>query len=243
MRQQNGVVYTKEVGLVDFLFPKRCVNCRRSGSYLCSACFVYLSYDPERICLLCNKASWNGLTHPPCVKRWGIDGSFSALAYNGVVKKLIFSFKYKPFVSDLHAFLGELFYEGIIQNEHFMKRIQDDTFFIPIPLHSEKKRRRGYNHAALLAKEIGDKMDIKVIDSIIRMRKTKSQFLLKKEEREENLRDAFVVKKECEKTLKNTIIFLIDDLVTTGTTMKEAAKALKKAGAKEVYGLTLAHGH
>lgn len=231
------------MGIIDLLFPKRCVNCRRVGSYLCSSCFVYLSYEPERICLMCNRPSWNGLTHPKCIKRWGIDGTFSVLAYNRAMKRLLFAFKYRPFVSDLHKLLANLFYEGVIQNEVFMKHLVKDSLFVPIPLHSEKMRKRGYNHATLLAREIGDKMGIKVMDVLVRTRKTKSQFLLKKEEREENLQDAFAVKKGAEKVLKNTTIFLIDDLVTTGTTMKEAAKMLKKAGAKEVYGLTLAHGH
>lgn len=192
---------------------------------------------------MCNRLTWNGLTHPKCITRWGIDGSFSALVYTSVVKKLIFAFKYKPYISDLHTLLGELFYEGIIQNETFMKKITSQSFFLPIPLHTEKMRKRGYNHAALLADEIGDKMGIKIIEELVRTRRTDSQFLLKKEDREENVRDAFIVKKERENILKNTKIFIVDDLVTTGATMKEAAKVLKKAGAKEVYSLTLAHGH
>ena len=123
-----------------------------------------------------------------------------------------------------------------------MKRLTSDSFFIPIPLHAEKLRKRGYNHASLLAVEIGDKMGIKVIDELVRTRKTKSQFLLKKDEREENLKGAFSLKSEGN-LVKGKTIFLIDDLTTTGTTLKEAAKVLKKAGAGKVYGLTLAHGH
>jgi len=124
-----------------------------------------------------------------------------------------------------------------------MSRLTKDSLFLPVPLHSEKMRKRGYNHAALLARGIGDKLGIKVTEELIRTRKTKSQFLLKKEEREENLLDAFALKNDAEKVLRNATIFLIDDLVTTGATVKEAAKVLKKAGVKEVYGLTLAHGH
>ena len=191
---------------------------------------------------MCNRPSWNGLTHQKCVTKWGIDGSFSSLAYTRVMKRLLFTYKYQPFVSDLKFLLGEVFYEGIIQNEVFMNHLKKNSLFLPIPLHSEKTRKRGYNHAKLLAQEIGDKMGIKVIDEIVRTGKTKSQYLLKKEEREENMRDAFAVKNDAENILKNSIIFLIDDLVTTGATMKEAAKVLKKSGAKEVYGLTLAHG-
>jgi competence protein ComFC len=192
---------------------------------------------------MCNRSAWNRLTHPACVRRQGIDGSFAALSYNGVVKRLLFSFKYRPYVSDLRKLLGELFYEGIIQNEQFMKRVGDNSVFMPIPLHTEKMRKRGYNHAELLAGEIGDKMSKEVVDKIIRTRKTKSQFLLKKEEREENVKNAFALPEEDIASIKNRKIFLIDDVVTTGSTLKEVAKILKKSGAKEVYGLTLAHGH
>jgi competence protein ComFC len=191
---------------------------------------------------MCNRPSWNGLTHPKCLTKLGIDGSFSALAYNRVMKKLLFTYKFKPYVSDLHHILADLFYEGIIQNEQFMRMRLNDSMFMPIPLHAEKLRKRGYNHAALLTWEIGDRMGIKVMDELIRVRKTKSQFLLKKEDREKNLNEAFIIKDGAGELVKNKTIFLIDDLVTTGATLKEAAKVLKKAGASEVYGLTLAHG-
>jgi ComF family protein len=231
------------VSILDVLFPKRCVNCRLLGAYLCATCFTFLSYEPEKICLVCNRASWDGLTHPGCLRRQGIDGAFAALSYNGIMKRLLFSFKYRPYVSDLRKILGALFYEGIIQNEAVMDRITQDSLFLPIPLHAEKYRKRGYNHAQLLAGELGDKMGITVIDELTRTRKTKSQFSLKKDERLENLRDAFALKKTGEAKVKKKRIFLIDDLVTTGSTLKEAAKVLKKAGADKVYGLTLAHGH
>jgi competence protein ComFC len=235
--------YTDEVSILDVLFPKRCVNCRLLGAYLCPACFSFLSYEPEKICLMCNRASWNGLTHPGCIRKQGIDGSFSALAYNSIMKRLLFAYKYRPYVADLKQLLGELFYEGIIQNESYMNLVNRESLFLPIPLHAEKSRKRGYNHALLLAREIGDKMGIKVIDELVRTRKTKSQFLLKKEERAENLKDAFTMKKGSEAAVKGKQIFLVDDLVTTGATLREAAKVLKKVGAAEVHGLTLAHGH
>jgi competence protein ComFC len=192
---------------------------------------------------MCNKASWNGLTHPGCLRKQGIDGSFSALSYNAVMKRLLFSFKYKPFVSDLQTVLGDLFYEGIIQNEQFMQVCTPGSLFLPIPLHEEKLRKRGYNHALFLAREIGDKMGIKVIDELTRVRKTTSQFLLKKEGRERNLKGVFSLRKGGEGAVKQKTIFLVDDLVTSGATLKEAAKVLKQAGAEAVYGLTLAHGH
>lgn len=231
------------MGLLDVIFPKRCVNCRKVGSYLCAVCLTYLSFDPEQTCLMCNRGTWDGLTHPRCEKKQGIDGSFSALAYKGSMKRLLFTYKYNPYVSDLTEILSDLFYEGIIQNEMFMGIMSRDCIIVPIPLHRDKLRTRGYNHAALLANGIGKRLGLSVHDIVIRTRKTKSQFSLKKEEREENLKGAFEVKPETGEAISGKTIFLLDDLVTTGTTLKEAAKVLKNAGAFEVYGLTLAHGH
>lgn len=242
MLPEIAICYTERMGILDVIFPKRCVNCRKLGSYLCSSCFLYLSFEPEIVCLMCNRPSWNGLTHPKCLRPSGIDGSFSVLSYNTVVKRLLFTYKYRPYVSDLRGILSELFVEGIIQNEHFIKRRTPDSVLIPVPLHSMKHRQRGYNHAALLAKIIGDKLGMKVIDVIVRTRKTTSQFLLKKEEREANVRGVFELKKDGMRIDADTV-FLVDDVVTTGSTLKEITKILKKEGVIRVYGLTLAHGH
>lgn len=159
------------------------------------------------------------------------------------MKRLLFAFKYRPYVSDLQNVLGELFYEGVIQHEGLMRRITPESLFVPIPLHAEKYRKRGYNHARLLAQSLGDKMGISSMDELTRTRKTKSQFTLNREERAKNVFNAFTLRSGAEQGMKDKQVFLIDDLVTTGSTLKEAAKVLKKAGAKEVYGLTLAHGH
>jgi hypothetical protein len=73
---------------------------------------------------LCNNPSFNNLTHPRCRRKQGIDGCFPALAYNKTVQKLIFNFKYKPYLTDLKTVLSELFYESFIQNEQFQQQIK-----------------------------------------------------------------------------------------------------------------------
>lgn len=195
------------------------------------------------ICLVCNNGSIDGLTHPGCKSKYSIDGAFCAIAYKGVVKKLIYNFKYKPYLSDLKKSLVELFSESLIQNELFMKTIEQFSnkmiALVPIPLHAKRLKKRGYNHAELLAEGLSEKLNLKLFDYLQRIKETKSQFGLKLKERKENLKNAFTI-------IPNILIaqhpnvLLIDDILTTGSTLLEAARILKKNGAKKVYGLTLA---
>lgn len=250
------------MGLLDFVFPKYCVNCRKVGAYICANCFSFISFDLSMICLACNKGSFDGLTHPRCRGRYVIDGAFSAISYKGIVKKLIYNFKYKPYLSDLNKTLVELFYESIIQQELFIKTIQQSSnlpagrqgktiFLVPIPLHANRLRNRGYNHSELLAKGLSNKLNLRTMNALKRTKNTKSQFGLNLKDRKENLKEAFMLdtspdtQDELAKSLRagkihNANILLIDDILTTGSTLLEAARILKRNGAKKVWGLTLA---
>ncbi len=201
------------MGFIDYIFPKRCVICKKPGSYLCENCFIFLSFDVKMLCPVCKKFSLNNLTHKNCLRKYSIDGCFSALAYNKTTQKLINSFKSKPYLLDLKSVLVDLFYESIIQNEQFQKEIEGEKWImIPIPLSATKFRKRGYNQAEILARELEKKLNIPVENLL--QKKTLS--------------------------IKNKNVFLVDDLTKTGRTLSNATKILKKAGAKRVFGLTLA---
>lgn len=227
------------MGLLDFLFPKYCVNCRKLGSYLCANCFSYLSFDTHGICFVCGKSSIDSLTHPLCRTRYAIDGAFSAILYKGVARKLIFQFKYKPYVWDLRKVLGDLFFESIIQNEGFSKILETKPILVPIPLHSSKLKSRGYNHAAILADELAKRFNLPLAELLKRIKKTPSQSGLKKEERKKNVAGAFSLSPNIQISQYPNIL-LVDDILTTGATLLEAAKVLKKGGVKKVFAVTLA---
>ena len=191
------------------------------------------------ICLVCNKGSFDGLTHPKCKSKYTIDGAFSAIAYKGIVKKLIYNFKYKPYLSDFKNSLVELFYESIIQNEIFQKAYVSSPILAPIPLHKTRLKVRGYNHAKLLADGLSKKLNLPLIEILQRTKNTKSQFGLDLKKRKENISNSFAVLPNIPIS-KYPNIFLVDDILTTGSTLLEAAKVLKRRGAKRVWGLTLA---
>lgn len=184
-----------------------------------------------------------GLTHPVCKTRYSIDGVFPSLGYKGVVKKLVYVFKYPPHLTDLQEQLVDLLYEGIIQKEQFVALLNDSAVLIPIPLHASKFRKRGYNQANLLAEGLGKRFNIPVGDCLKRVKSTKTQVGLSKEDRKLNITEAFAGKDDFSSLAKlYKHAFLIDDVVTSGSTLREAAKMLKKAGFANVWGVTLAHG-
>lgn len=195
------------------------------------------------VCAVCQKQALGGYTHPVCRTKYGIDGVFSSLVYKGVVKKLIYTFKYPPYLTDMQQLLSELFYEGIIQKEQLYPLLTPQSVFVPIPLYSAKFRKRGYNQSVLLANGLASRFDGQVLDCLMRARNTKTQVGLSKEERMVNIKNAFVLQEKYIPELsQHTQVFLIDDVATSGATLREAAKVLKKAGLQNVWGLTLAHG-
>lgn len=194
------------------------------------------------------------MTHPKCKGKYVIDGYFAALNYKGVLKKIIYQFKYSPYLTDLQTVLGDLFYEQLIEDEEFMKIVQKDIVLIPIPLSKEKLRKRGYNHAEILAKNLGKRFGLSVQNMLKRTKETKPQYGLKREERAENIKNAFAISasktKQFNKNMNkiaasqaprnDKIALFVDDIVTTGSTLVEAANVLKRNGFEKVYGVILA---
>jgi competence protein ComFC len=234
--------YTVFMELLDLFFPKRCVGCNKFGDYICSDCFTRISFDVESICLVCNHPAIDGITHPLCRGKYTIDGSLASLAYKGITRRLVSRFKYQPYLSDLAHVLTDFFYEGLIQQEQFHIILKKESIFVPIPLHSEKYRARSYNQAEILAKNIGKRFSIPVYPVLNRVKKTQTQTTLTREKRRENIKGAFVLNKQNYEKIKGKQIVLVDDVITSGATILEAANVLKRNGVGKVWGIALAHG-
>lgn len=181
----------------------------------------------------------DGMVHPVCCKKREIDGIVPVVIYSRIVKKLIYQLKYRPYLSKLDKTIGELMIEGLSENESFYNFIQQFyPVVIPIPLSKSRFRERGYNHAELLASHVAQYFKLKMDrDILIRTKNTKPQYKLKKEQRLENIRDAFEIRDNSD-VPKSAI--LVDDIATSFATLKEAAKVLKHTGAKKVLGVTFA---
>lgn len=228
--------------ILSILYPKRCVFCKSGGRFICDNCFSKIAFLEYQLCGICQKGSIDGMTHPKCRTKWSIDGIISSIAYHGAVKRLIYQFKYPPYLSALKEDLGSLLYEGLIQQESFMQFIlKENIVLTSVPLHKSRLNQRGYNQSELLAKFISEKLKIPYLNLIERKSKTAPQYRLKKELRLKNISDAFVINKKYKENIKGLNTVLVDDIVTSGATMRECAKVLKKGGVAKVLGAVLAH--
>lgn len=232
------------MSFLDFIFPKKCINCRKLGDFLCADCFAKIRFNEAFQCPVCLRSALDGMTHPGCLTKYSLDGAISTVVYGSIVKKLIYQFKYKPNLSKLSKTIGELMTEGLSQNESFYMFVEKyKPIVIPIPLSSKRLRERGYNHAELLASYVAQYFKLKVHrDVLVRVKDTKPQYKLNKEERIKNIEGAFEVAKNANPPAGGpSSIILVDDIATSFATLREAAKVLKhRGGARQILGVTFA---
>ena len=222
------------MSLLDAIFPKKCLECRKSGNYLCVRCLQMVSTSFPK-CIECRKFSKLGITHRKCKKRNSLDQVVSLWRHDGVVRKSLLSIKYK-FTFDVAGELVENYIKNIDTN-----LLPSNAILIPVPLHKKRKKWRGFNQAEELGRIVASKLNIDFVpDLLFRKINTKPQTELKKKERTKNVKKAFLINQKHKNInfQKNTFI-IFDDVTTTGSTLKECGKILKKSGAKKVIGLTI----
>jgi ComF family protein len=232
----NLISHIKTLGqnIFDLVFPVYCLSCGREGVYLCDACIDKLPASAAQRCIVCQTPSPFGKTHAACVSKHKVDGLISVLPYsNPKVKKIIEAFKYS-FVDSLAEPLGSLMAKQILALN--LKEYFSDFILVPVPLHSRRFSWRTFNQSELLARQIGKDLGFQVNTNLIKRTVfTKPQVNLNLEERKKNIAGAFAA--EGSGTKK---VLLIDDVVTSGTTLNEMAKVFKKSGAGEVWAATVA---
>lgn len=224
--------------ILDFIFPKKCVFCRRSGDYLCKRCLSDVK-TVEPFCPVCGKNAVDGATHFGCRRKFGLDGVVSIWGYSGVIRKAILRLKYK-FTSDLADELSLIAFPYIEKN--FSLSFLKNKILVPVPLSSRRERWRGFNQTELLGRIIAKHFGWKFSSNLLLRKKfIRPQTGLGKKERSKNIRGNFCVNSECEELLnKDVQIVVFDDVWTTGSTLREAAKTLKRKGFATVWGFTLA---
>lgn len=211
---------------LNLIFPQKCLGCGMKNKILCRKCLVKLPFcEPYESYEIRSRKI------------------FAATSYQDeIVKKTIWLFKYKG-VKILSEPFAELIYNRLENRLRLnIERNRTSFVIIPIPLSKKKLRKRGYNQAELLAKYLSDKLSVRTFSDVLyKIRDTLSQVEIKnKEKRLKNLEGAFKVE-NLEQIVGKTII-LVDDISTTGATLKEASRVLKSAGAKKVIGLVVARG-
>jgi ComF family protein len=228
------------MGIVDWVFPKMCVGCGREGEYICRECQKKL-VKPESICPMCCKPSINGWTHPRCRVSGGMERLIVGLPYKGVVQQCLKKVKYKS-AWEIISFLFEIW------RENCGDTVTSDILITCVPMWREKERLRGFNQADLVADCLVASLSgvSRKADLLERVRETKPMYGLDRKKRRENIEDAFVISATlphdppCREAGIVTRVILVDDVWTTGATMRECTKILKQTGVSEVWGVALA---
>ena len=212
-------------------FPKLCLGCGKEGTYICADCLAkYGLANP--VCPYCEKASIDGFTHIKCAKKLGLDGLTSIWEYEGVIRKAILALKYK-YSTEVGKELAASFSRELLTRSDLVRGV-----LVPIPIHWHRENVRGFNQSEeigiVVAREVNWKFDDQLL---VKTRQTSSQIELSVEERKQNLKGVFTLDSRFK--VPNSVI-LFDDVFTTGSTLKEGAIVLKKAGVDKVWGLTIA---
>lgn len=222
--------------LLNLFFPKRCAGCGRFGTYICNRCRSSQLLHTVNICPACERPSFEGYTHPRCKTKLSLDGATFIFEYKPPISNLIKQLKYKfgrdlsdVIVSWTTRELGKL---------HIPKK---DFTLVPIPLHTIRHNWRGFNQADVLGEAISKRMGWKFSNNaLVRSGLRRPQTEVKKaDKRRSNVRGIFSINPNIPITQYPNVL-LFDDVWTTGATVKEAAKVLKWAGARFVWGLTIA---
>lgn len=219
--------------LVDYLFPKRCVTCHKWGSYICETCSGDIQIFGFSICPVCDRPSSAGRTHEVCQSEHGLDGFIPIAQYAEPISSLVKKIKYAH-VFDAAEEVFRLF------RYHWPTYAPNFDLLIPLPLHRKKLEARGFNQSEIIAKSIAKLRHFQVAtDVLIKIRETTPQASLQLKDRKINVQQGFVCLKRS--AVEGKVIGIVDDVATTRTTLKLAAEVLKKAGAREVWGVVLAH--
>lgn len=229
--------------LINLLFPRRCPVCGDIvlpfGELICPGCVGELSPVRQPVCKKCGKEVESGqmeycydcMRHPRAFEQ-----NFALLNYNSAASRSMSAIKYKGRREylDFYSQAVYLRFAGTI------RRLSPDVM-VPVPIHSSRRRSRGFNQAELLARRMGKQLGIPVCPGgLKRVKKTLPQKELNQQERLKNLRQAFVPGQ-----LPGGVrtVLLVDDIYTTGSTLEACARALRAMGVEKVYGLTLCIGH
>ena len=251
--------------LLELVFPTECLSCGHEGAWLCQKCFRALDFKVDSICPACDQPSHYGRYCQNCQPNFFLDGVLIAGDYkNKLIEKLIKNLKYR-FIHGIAEIIADylMFYFRSQLNRVRINTLSDlslpfwrqfktmkdaplilsdwqNVLVIPIPLHKKRLSWRGFNQAEVIARLFAQKFNLEInAQNLIRVKHRPPQAKLNSTQRKENIRNCFAWTGE-DLTGKN--ILLLDDILTTGSTLNEAARILKQKNAQEIWGLVVAKG-
>lgn len=226
--------------LADALFPPRCPVCGEivpvgTPGRICPTCFPKLDFVKGPVCMKCGRelADPSAKYCPDCEKHpKSFAYGYALCNYDDLMQHTVTRIKYanrREYIAPLAAVFADRYRDRI--------REMHADCMVPVPIHPDRRKTRGFNQAELLARELGSRLNIPVrTDLLFRTRKTQPQKELSPDERIRNLLEAFTAPEQAAAGLD---VILIDDIYTTGSTIEACTRVLRAAGAGKVYFLTL----
>ena len=213
MVDQQGMIAPEAWGQLDFIADPKCAQCGFPFEF---------EVEKGTLCAQC-------LDRPP-----PFETARNALKYNDASRDLVLGFKHADKLHAVLAFIPWMEKAGA-------EMLEDADYLMPVPLHRWRLLGRRYNQSAIIAQALSKSSKIPtMVDGLMRVRATPSQGYLKAVERHKNVKRAFKINPKRKTEIKGKTIVMIDDVYTTGATVKECTKELLKSGAARVHILTLA---
>ncbi len=210
--------------MIEYIYPSVCGMCDEiNENYLCTRCKEKLKG------YLINKIE-------KCKNDKSVyyDYKIKILKYENIIREKIIEYKFNE-----KTYMYSTLEKIILNDEKICSFLKKYDIIIPVPLYPKKKLERGYNQTELIAKKIAKDLQIKVDTKLLKkIIDTRKQSTLTKQERKSNVKDAFKLKSS--KKIEGKKVILFDDIYTTGSTMNECSRIIKKSGAKEIAILTIA---
>ncbi len=216
--------------ILNMIYPPKCIFCQSILSHnailhICNACYTKLPFIDKTII-----RTWQEEEDSYC------SGALSVFEYTGMVKESLIRFKFynKPAYYRTYARLIADRLEKIIN-------ISSYDMVMSVPLHRHKEFTRGYNQAHLISKALARIIKLRECSYVLkRERYTEAQSLLDKQRRNQNVKGAFTVASP--KKVQGKSVLLVDDILTTGSTLEECSRVLRQAGADKVFAIVVATG-
>jgi competence protein ComFC len=228
--------------VASLLYPPACAVCSANvapAAYLCAGCDSKLTRIVPPFCAKCSEPFPGAITGAFTCANCGhralqFDAAVAAYRSRGIVRQIVLDFKYGRQIHLRHLVARWLI--AALDDE----RLRNATFdlIVPVPLHPARERERGFNQSALLAELLSMRTALETKSVLERIRYTTTQTAYDRAERMQNLHGAFRLRKTAD--VRGLRVLLVDDVLTTGSTLSECARVLKKAGALSVYAATAA---
>lgn len=225
------------------LIPYKCPGCGRAGErFICADCVRLVRPIAEPYCKRCGRQLPPGVRDTSDCRecrdaKIPFDLCRSFFSYSPPVDELIKRFKFRRNYT-AGRWLVENACESYSADPEFLPEYGGADFLTPVPLHTVRRVQRGFNQSEYIAEGMGRHFGIGVSGCLARRRYTRQQSFLPLKERAKNVRGAFAMKKNA--SVQDKKVILVDDVMTSGATVYECARVLKKAGAEKIYILTIA---